>query len=262
MRSLLLLVLLALPLTLTATGCGRGGGGGGGGDDDDDGGGSGGVSLWIRTLDSFDGQDEVRHSVKKTSYATTCSGIRSEQEFIESLGDAYDDGYDGVIDEFGDDEAPGAQAAICQLERTYYADIVAEDLPSLRTGAEEMSISLYAGSGALGTDLPPGSYLNGDDTDGDYYWGSRRRVEDAGWLADWAGVDCTDADEVEQQWDAGDSLLTYSDLENGIVWISAPSDSARGVVAEDVDEVDEDSGATSPFSLDEEFTLCEIDRRD
>ena len=174
-------LLFLLALTLALPGCvGRGTGGGGGDDDDDDDGGSGGSAIWIRTLDSWDGEDEVRHSVTTTSYASSCSGIRTEQELFDTLNEAYDEGYDDVIDEFGDEEAPGAQAAICQLERTFYADLVAEDLPSLQNGAEQITISLYAGEGEMGNDLPPGSYLYGDDTDGgDYYWLSRGPTDES-----------------------------------------------------------------------------------
>jgi len=254
-------LLLALALLLTAPAC-AGRGGGGGADDDDDDGGSGGSVAWIRTLDTFAEEDEVRHSVTSASYPNVCAEQRAEAALFESLNAAYDAGRDDVLEEFGDEEAPGAQEALCELERTWYGDLVDEDLPSLRPGAVVNSFSFYLADGDFGDDLPPGGYAYGDDTAGDYFWGGGQRIVNPSWLSDWDDVDCSDPDEVDQHWDGGEDLATYWELENGIVWISAPSDTVRGAVTEDVIEVDDESGATSAFSLDDEFPLCEIDRRD
>jgi hypothetical protein len=163
--------LLLACAALLVTGCTARGGGGGGGDDDDDGGGSG--TLWLRILDSFAGEDEVRHRLIAANHPLTCASIRAEYETFDTLSDGYNDEYDAIVDEFGDEESPGAQRALCELERDWYRRFLDEDLPSFRLGAVQQDFSFYSAEAEWGDELPPGGYLHGDDADVEsYYYGS------------------------------------------------------------------------------------------
>ena len=254
---------LLLPLALLLTsGCTPRGGGGGGDDDDDDGPGSTSSTAWIRVLDTFAEEDEVRHRLVTANYSNICAETRAEYDLFDELSDEYDAGVDDVIDEFGDTDAPGAQEALCELDRAYYADLLSADLPGFRVGAEQVEVSFYDSGDGWGLELPPRGYAHGSDTDDEpYYYGGAREVQTHAWLRGWDDVDCSDPDADDAHYDA-DSGLRYSELEQGTVWVSAPSSSSRALTTEDVVEIDDDTGSTSAISLDFEGALCEIDRRD
>ena len=253
---LLLVALLALGL-----GCTPSRGGGGGGDDDDDDGGNNNSSdstAWLRVTRDWGDGPEIEHNLVIANYPNVCNSMRNEWQLFDSLEDQYDADYEDVIDEFGSDEAPGAQEALCELDKDYYAAFVNADLPLLEPGAERTNIGLRGLADANSTDLPPGAYDY--DADSSYFWGDITRMDDPSWFSDWASVDCSNPDAVQQH-SENYGGLSFWEIEQGILWISAPSSNVRGATTEDVVKItDDEAEDTSPFTLDDEFTACDIDR--
>lgn len=255
---LLLIALLAL-----AVGCTPSRGGGGGGDDDDDDGGNNngsGSTAWVRTTTEWDGEISIEHNLVTASFSGICNAMRTERTLFQELYETWDAGFEDIEEEFGEDEeAPGYQEAYCELEKDYYAGIVAADLAMLQQGAWRTSIGLRGLDDTNSNDLPAGEYSY--DAESNYFWGSGFRMDDTSWFTGWANVDCNNV-AAFQDYSDNSSGMSYWELQNGSIWVSAPSSNTRGATAEDVDQVDEETEQVTTFTLDEEFDACDIDDTD
>ena len=242
-----LLALLASACSTTRTG--RGGG------DDDGGGGDGPAGAWVLEDLQVDDEIGVAHDLRWANRPGLCDAIRRENQVFDALNDQYDRGYDGVLDEFGDEDAPGAAEALCELERTYYGGVADAGLPLLEDGVERVTISFWGLEDPFSEDLPPAGYTTG----GDSYWtGSWAGGGSPGdWVRAWDDVDCRDGGEVEGHWDAIEAEWPVYDLDQGTIWVSAPSNTTRATTTEDVLRVD-DEGEVERFDLEEEFARCDL----
>lgn len=255
MRTHLLLLSAAL---LLSTGCPARGSGGGGGDDDDDGGGS--SAAWIVETWSDGEETGVEHDLVVANVPDICGARRQATELFQELDEQYNDGYDAIEEKFGDTEAPGAKEAICELEQEWYADFLAADVAFYRPGSVYLYVSFYGPGFADLDTLEPGGYVESSTSDGEtepIFSGGRARLTTLDWYEGWADVDCSDQEAVDAYWDSSEGE-EYEDMDQGTIWVSAPSDTVRGFEAEGVLLVDEDDGEQT-LDLDVEATRCTIE---
>jgi hypothetical protein len=255
MRTHLLLLTAAL---LVSTGCPARGSGGGSGDDDDDVGGT--SAAWVVETWSDGDESGQYHDLVMANVSNICGARREAGQLFQELDEQYNDGYDAIEEKFGDTDAPGAKEAICELEKEWYADFLAADVAYYRPGTVYTYVSFY-GPGFEDLDsLDPGGYVESSTADGEtepIFSGSRVRITSLDWYEGWEDVDCSDEDAVETYQDAYEGE-SYEDLEQGTIWVSAPSDNVRGFEAEGVLLVDEDD-AQQTLDLDVEATRCAIE---